>query len=210
MIRLSPITWIEINLLRIIYYIIVKRVHIHTLHTPLACYPVLTAGSVVFYFFPTTKGAMRHLWGICQYLSISFFFSLFLVVPFISIVWMCVTSIFLFESVSACNASPYHSRFFIFLFSGGGLVEGYFSLFLFCSLFGHLIERERVRESSENANGIMDTLYYCCCPFYSFPQRVFQVADAFCPTPYPHFFSSSFLHFIYFLFIFWCLCVFLY
>ena len=112
------------------YYIIVKRVHIHTLHTPLACYPVLTAGSVVFYFFPTTKGAMRHLWGICQYLSISFFFYFFyffffLVVPFISFVWMCVTSIFfLFESVSACNASPHHSRFFIFLFSGGGLGVG--------------------------------------------------------------------------------------
>jgi hypothetical protein len=67
-----------------------------------------------------------------------------------------------------------------------------------------------VRESSENANGIMDTLYYCCCPFYSFPQRVFQVADAFCPTPYPHFFSSSFsILFIFCLFFGVCVCFFI-
>ena len=101
------------------YYIIVKRVHIHTLHTPLACYPVLTAGSVVFYFFPTTKGAMRHLWGICQYLSISFFFIFFTSFSFLSFLLFllcgCVWRLFFCLRVYL-RVTPLHTTH-VFLFS---------------------------------------------------------------------------------------------
>ena len=159
MIRLSPITWIEIHLLRIMYYIIVKRVHIHTLHTPLACYPVLTAGSVVFLFLPYNKRCYAPSLGNMS-ISLDIVFSFLSSLLFL--LCGCVTSIFLFESVSACNASPHHSRFFIFPFFWGGWWRVTFLSFSFVvCLDTWSKERERERESSENANGIMDTLYCC-------------------------------------------------